>query len=74
MPNMYIYLFNLQDSEEEAENFVTNALSNLKTTLNVMEPIQKTDLVVEAVVENINIKQKVFSTIDKVRIVFALCI
>jgi 3-hydroxyacyl-CoA dehydrogenase len=71
---MYIYLFNLQDSEEEAENFVTNALSNLKTTLNVMEPIQKTDLVVEAVVENINIKQKVFSTIDKVRIVFALCI
>lgn len=67
-------MFNLQDSPEEAENFVTNALSNLKTTMNVMEPIQNTDLIVEAVVENINVKNKLFSSIDPVRILFALCV
>lgn len=71
---MYICMFNLQDSPEEAENFVTNALGNLKTTMKVMEPVQNTDLIVEAVVENINVKHKLFSSIDPVRILFALCV
>lgn len=70
---MYVCIFNLQDSPEEAEKFVTNALSNLKTTMNVMEPVLNTDLIVEAVVESINVKQKLFSSIDPVRILFALC-
>jgi len=74
MSNMYVCIFNLQDSPEEAEKFVTNALSNLKTTMNVMEPVQNTDLIVEAVVESINVKQKLFSSIDPVRILFALCV
>jgi len=72
MSNMYVCIFNLQDSPEEAEKFVTNALSNLKTTMNVMEPVQNTDLIVEAVVESMNVKQKLFSSIDPVRILFAL--
>lgn len=55
-----------KDSPEEAEKFVTNALSNLKTTMNVMEPVQNTDLIVEAVVESINVKQKLFSSIDPI--------
>jgi 3-hydroxyacyl-CoA dehydrogenase len=71
---MYVCIFNLQDSPEEAEKFVTNALSNLKTTLNVMEPVQNTDLIVEAVVESMHVKQKLFSSIDPVRILFALCV
>lgn len=57
-----------KDSPEEAEKFVTNALSNLKTTMNVMEPVQNTDLIVEAVVENINVKHKLFSSIDSIAV------
>ena len=72
MSNMYVGIFNLQDSPEEAEKFVTNALSNLKTTMNVMEPVQNSDLIVESVVESINVKQKLFSNIDPVRIIFAI--
>jgi len=68
---MYICILNLQDNPEEAEKFVTNALSNLKTTMNVREPVQNTDLIVEAVVESINVKQKLFASIDPVRILFA---
>lgn len=71
MSNMYICILNLQDNPEEAEKFVTNALSNLKTTMNVREPVQNTDLIVEAVVESINVKQKLFASIDPVRILFA---
>jgi len=71
---MYICIFNLQDNPEEAEKFVTNALSNLKTTMNVTEPVQNTDLIVEAVVESMKVKQKLFSSIDPVRILFASCV
>jgi hypothetical protein len=60
----------LQESPEEAEEFVTNALSNLRTTMNVMEAVQSTDLVVEAVLENINVKHKLFSSIDLVKTFF----
>jgi len=55
-----------KDSPEEAEEFVTNALSNLKTTMNVMEPVQNTDLIIESVVESIHVKQKLFSSIDPI--------
>lgn len=55
-----------KDNPEEAEKFVTNALSNLKTTMNVTEPVQNTDLIVEAVVESMKVKQKLFSSIDPI--------
>lgn len=64
---LYLHIFNLQESSEEAEKFVTNALSNLRTTMNVMEAVQSTDLVIEAVLENINVKHKLFSSIDPVK-------
>jgi 3-hydroxyacyl-CoA dehydrogenase len=35
--------------------------------MNVMEAVQSTDLVVEAVLENINVKHKLFSSIDPVK-------
>ncbi|KAJ9600764.1 hypothetical protein L9F63_001079, partial [Diploptera punctata] len=53
-----------KDNADEAETFVSNALKHLKTTLNVMEAVKNTDLVIEAVVENLDIKHKLFSTID----------
>lgn len=55
-----------KDSPEEAEKFVSNALTHLKTTLNVMEAVKNTDLVIEAVVENLDIKHKLFATIDSI--------
>jgi hypothetical protein len=67
---LYLHIFNLQERPEEAEKFVTNALSNLRTTMNVMEAVQSTDIVIEAVLENINVKHKLFSSIDPVKAFF----
>jgi hypothetical protein len=69
-PFISTYIFDFQESPEEAEKFITSALSNLRTTMNVMEAVQSTDLVVEAVLENINVKHKLFSSIDPVKIFF----
>jgi 3-hydroxyacyl-CoA dehydrogenase len=38
--------------------------------MNVNEAVLSTDLIVEAVVENINVKHKLFSSIDPVSIFF----
>jgi 3-hydroxybutyryl-CoA dehydrogenase len=41
------------------------SFQNLKMTTNLKEAVQDVDLVIEAVVENLEVKQKVFSELDK---------
>ncbi|KAB7502234.1 Trifunctional enzyme subunit alpha, mitochondrial [Armadillidium nasatum] len=48
------------DSQEEANKFVSDSLSRLTTT-----SVKNADLVVEAIVENIDIKQKLFKQLDE---------
>lgn len=55
-----------KDNGAEAEKFVSDALSRITTTMNVMDAVKDTDLVVEAVMENLNVKQKLFSSIDPI--------
>lgn len=59
-------MVNLQDKPGEAETFVKETLSRLSTSLDLKEAVKNTDLVVEAVVENLDLKHKVFSIIDSV--------
>jgi len=57
---------NSQDKPGEAETFVKETLSRLSTSLDLKEAVKNTDIVVEAVVENLDLKHKVFSSIDSV--------
>jgi len=55
-----------KDKHGEAETFVKETLSRLSTSLDLKEAVKNTDLVVEAVVENLDLKHKIFSSIDSV--------
>jgi 3-hydroxyacyl-CoA dehydrogenase len=57
---------NSQDNPGERETFVKETLSRLSTSLDLKEAVKNTDLVVEAVVENLDLKHKLFSSIDSV--------
>lgn len=48
----------------EGEKFISTALANLKFSLNLPECVSDSDLVIEAVVENLDLKRKLFSIID----------
>ncbi|KAL7889449.1 hypothetical protein AOLI_G00017070 [Acnodon oligacanthus] len=54
------------DKPEAGEEFVQKVLKNISTSTDVASVVQKTDLVVEAIVENLKVKQALFSTLDKV--------
>lgn len=55
-----------KDNECEQANFVQTALKRLNTSVDVNCTVQHTDLVIEAIVENMSVKHKLFSAIDKV--------
>ncbi|PNF25115.1 Hydroxyacyl-coenzyme A dehydrogenase, mitochondrial [Cryptotermes secundus] len=55
-----------KDKPADAETFVKETLSRLHTSLDLKDAVKDTDLVVEAIVENLDLKHKLFSTIDSV--------
>lgn len=55
-----------KDDPSAGEKFVSEALSNLNTSVDLKEAVKSTDLVVEAIVENMAVKHNLFSSIDKV--------
>jgi 3-hydroxyacyl-CoA dehydrogenase len=52
--------------QEEAQKFVSGALANLSTSTDALESAKTADLVLEAIVENIDVKHKLFSSLDAV--------
>jgi 3-hydroxyacyl-CoA dehydrogenase len=54
------------DDEAKQNEFIDKTLSYVTLSKDVNEAVSKTDLVVEAIVENIDVKQKLFSSLDKV--------
>uniref|UniRef100_A0A8B9J3P3 3-hydroxyacyl-CoA dehydrogenase n=1 Tax=Astyanax mexicanus TaxID=7994 RepID=A0A8B9J3P3_ASTMX len=54
------------DKPEAGEEFLQKAMKNISTSTDAAAVVQKTDLVVEAIVENLKVKQDLFSTLDKV--------
>jgi len=50
---------------EEGQKFVEATLGNIATSTSAEESAAKSDLVVEAIVENLEVKQKLFASLDK---------
>ncbi|XP_026463791.1 probable 3-hydroxyacyl-CoA dehydrogenase B0272.3 [Ctenocephalides felis] len=54
-----------KDDKEASEKFISESLEKLKGSTDVKAAVSNADLVVEAIVENIEIKHKLFAEVDK---------
>ncbi|PVD39042.1 hypothetical protein C0Q70_01669 [Pomacea canaliculata] len=52
------------DSEKAQSSYVSDAMSRIQISINPVAAAKKSDLVIEAIVENLEIKQKFFTTMD----------
>lgn len=50
---------------KSAEKFIDDTLSKIKVTMNVAKSAEDADLVIEAITENIKIKERIFKTLDE---------
>ncbi|XP_069682873.1 probable 3-hydroxyacyl-CoA dehydrogenase B0272.3 [Periplaneta americana] len=55
-----------KDKPADGEKFVSDVIGRIKTSLDMKEAVKTADLVVEAVTENLELKQKLFSNLDSV--------
>jgi len=53
-----------KDDAKAAEEFTTSTLSRLSLSTNAEQAVANVDLVIEAIVEKLNIKQKLFTSLD----------
>ncbi|XP_041362773.1 hydroxyacyl-coenzyme A dehydrogenase, mitochondrial-like [Gigantopelta aegis] len=53
------------DDPKGGENYVSDVLAHVKTSTNAESAVSNADLVVEAIVENLDVKRKLFSSLDK---------
>lgn len=56
-----------KDDGAKISSFVTESMNRISGSTNVQETVKNTDIVIEAIVENLEVKQKLFSSIDSVR-------
>lgn len=54
------------DERDKAEQYLHDVQSRIRTTTDVKDAVRSTDIVIEAIVENLEIKQKLFKEIDEV--------
>lgn len=52
------------DSPEQQKSFVEDVISAISTTTDTQEAVKNADLVVEAIVENLEVKRKLFASLD----------
>ena len=57
---------NITESGNTLSEYVNDVLSRIQVTTDVIRAVQQADLVIEAIVENMKLKQTLFSVIDKV--------
>jgi 3-hydroxyacyl-CoA dehydrogenase len=50
---------------QKAESFVRNAVQLIQTTTDAQQPAQHADLIIEAIVENLDTKKNLFRNLDK---------
>ncbi|CAG0901210.1 unnamed protein product [Darwinula stevensoni] len=53
------------NDEAAGKKFLEDALSHIKPTVNIKEAVKDTDLVIEAIVENMDVKHKLFRELDQ---------
>lgn len=56
-----------KDDASKISAFVQEALGRISGSTNIQETAKDTDIVIEAIVEKLEVKQKLFSSIDGVR-------
>ena len=67
---MFSPLLLFQDDQQAGDQFVAETLSRLTVSTNAELVVANTDLVVEAIVEKLSIKQKLFTTLDAVSLFY----
>lgn len=55
-----------KDNPQEGEKFVSETFSRISTSTNLPDVVQDSDLVLEAIVENLSVKHKLFKSIDEI--------
>lgn len=55
-----------KDDTAKISAFVAESLGRIKGSTDIKETAKNTDLIIEAIVENLGVKQKLFSSIDEV--------
>ncbi|GAB6033437.1 hypothetical protein CHUAL_013323 [Chamberlinius hualienensis] len=55
-----------EGNKEAGDTFVKETLNRIKTCASAEDGVQESDLVIEAIIENLEIKQKLFANLDKV--------
>lgn len=55
-----------KDTPQDGEKFVSETLSRINISTSLPDVVQESDLVIEAIVENLSIKHKLFKSIDDV--------
>jgi 3-hydroxyacyl-CoA dehydrogenase len=58
--------------QQGGEKYLNDVTSRIKTSTNIEDAVRSTDLVIEAIIENLEIKQKLFKQIDQVAPKFVL--
>lgn len=56
----------LSDDQKKVAQYVEDAMGRIIGSTDLMATVKQTDLVIEAIVENLAAKQKLFSSIDEV--------
>ena len=52
--------------QQGGEKYLTDVQGRIQTSTNINDAVKATDIVIEAIVENLEIKQKLFQQIDQV--------
>lgn len=55
-----------KDDADQQNKFVAQTIGRINGSSDLVDTVKNTDLVIEAIVENITIKHKLFESIDKV--------
>lgn len=55
-----------KDEEAKVKDFVSESMSRISGSTDLSSVVKDTDIVIEAIVENLEVKQKLFSSIDGV--------
>ncbi|XP_047521515.1 hydroxyacyl-coenzyme A dehydrogenase, mitochondrial-like [Pieris napi] len=53
-----------KDNPQEAEKFAKEAIARIKTSTDLVSAVKETDLVIEAIVENLEVKHSLFQKLD----------
>lgn len=57
--------------KKAAENYVSSVISRITTTVSLEDAAKNTDLVIEAIIEDMNAKHKLFTQLDKIAPTYA---